>query len=154
MTPIDRLLTHGCLLACLLLASLLAQAAETWDDDWLKSAKNTLESTKETLEGAGSREIDPAQVAFLKKALLPTGAHELVIKESTRVSPPAVLITGFGDSAVNLELRCFIRNIDKRMQVFSDLCFAIDGAFRETGIQIPYPQQDLYVKEWPDRSRP
>lgn len=73
--------------------------------------------------------------------------HDMVITESNRVSAPVVLMTGFGDSALNLELRCFIRSIDSRAQVFSDLCFAINAAFREESIEIPFPQRDVYVKE-------
>ncbi|MDZ4154753.1 mechanosensitive ion channel domain-containing protein [Methylicorpusculum sp.] len=72
--------------------------------------------------------------------------HDMVITESNRVSAPVVLMTGFGDSALNLELRCFIRSIDNRAQVFSDLCFAINAAFREASIEIPFPQRDVHVK--------
>jgi small-conductance mechanosensitive channel len=73
--------------------------------------------------------------------------HDMVIIESNRVAAPVVLMTGFGDSALNLELRCFIRSIDNRAQVFSDLCFAINAAFREENIEIPFPQRDVHVKE-------
>ncbi|PKM37931.1 MAG: hypothetical protein CVV06_03300 [Gammaproteobacteria bacterium HGW-Gammaproteobacteria-10] len=73
--------------------------------------------------------------------------HNMVITESNRVAAPVVLMTGFGDSALNVELRCFIRSIDNRAQVFSDLCFAIDAALREEGIEIPFPQHDVHVKE-------
>lgn len=73
--------------------------------------------------------------------------HDMVITESNQVSAPVVLMTGFGDSALHLELRCFIRSIDNRAQVFSDLCFAINAAFREESIEIPFPQRDVHVKE-------
>jgi small-conductance mechanosensitive channel len=36
------------------------------------------------------------------------------------------------------------------MQVISDINFAIDQAFRDNGIEIPFPQQDVYLKEVPD----
>lgn len=58
----------------------------------------------------------------------------------------SVLFLEFGDSSLNFELRCFIRNIDSRIQVLSDLNFAIDQAFRENGIEIPFPQRDVHIK--------
>jgi potassium-dependent mechanosensitive channel len=62
---------------------------------------------------------------------------------------PKVLFLGFGDSALNFELRCFVRNIDERLSVVSDLNFAIDAAFRAEGIEIPFPQRDVHVRSLP-----
>jgi len=59
---------------------------------------------------------------------------------------PFVLFLGFGDSSLNFELRAFIRNIDHRLRVISDLNFAIDAAFREAGIEIPFPQRDIHIR--------
>ena len=58
-----------------------------------------------------------------------------------------VMFLAFGDSSLNFELRCFIRNIDNRIQVISDLNFSIDKKFRENGIEIPFPQHDVHIKE-------
>jgi len=69
--------------------------------------------------------------------------HPEVIKGSPRVRDPQVLFLAFAESSLNFELRCFIRDIDKRFRVTSDMNFAIDAAFRERGIQIPFPQRDL-----------
>ncbi len=62
---------------------------------------------------------------------------------------PKVMFRSFGESSLDFELRCFIVNIDKRLQVMSDLNFAIDAAFREHGVEIPFPQRDLHIKNWP-----
>ncbi|WJW76072.1 mechanosensitive ion channel [Thiohalobacter sp. IOR34] len=62
---------------------------------------------------------------------------------------PRVLFRAFGDSSLDFELRCFIYDIDKRLRVISDLNFAIDAAFREAGIEIPFPQRDVHVRDWP-----
>jgi len=59
---------------------------------------------------------------------------------------PKVLFMEFGDSALLFELRIFIQNIDNKYQATSDLNFAIDAAFRENNIQIPFPQRDLHIK--------
>ena len=69
--------------------------------------------------------------------------NEDVIKGSPQLPDPGVLFLGFGDSSLNFELRAIIPNIDQRMRVISDLNFAIDAAFREQGIEIPFPQRDL-----------
>ena len=73
--------------------------------------------------------------------------HPEVIKSG--LSPePQVLFLGFGDSSLNFELRCHIRNIDERLRVISDMNFAIDAKFRENGIEIPFPQRDLHIRDW------
>lgn len=69
--------------------------------------------------------------------------NEDVIKGNPQLPDPDVLFLGFGDSSLNFELRAIIPNIDQRMRVISDLNFAIDAAFREQGIEIPFPQRDL-----------
>lgn len=81
------------------------------------------------------------------------GEHPSVITEGT-VPPPKVLFRSFGDSALNFEVRCFVRNIDERLQVVSDINFAIEAAFREEGIEIPFQQRDVRVKNWPQRLGP
>ncbi len=73
--------------------------------------------------------------------------HTKVISDGS-APEPKVLFMSFGDSSLNFELRAFIQNIDERLQVVSDLNFAIDAAFREHGIEIPFPQRDLHVRSW------
>jgi potassium efflux system protein len=72
--------------------------------------------------------------------------HPLVISDGLRVSPPRVLFRGFGDSSLNFELRCFIRNVDQRLATQSDLNFAIEKVLRAADIQIPFPQRDLHLR--------
>jgi small-conductance mechanosensitive channel len=72
--------------------------------------------------------------------------HPLVMADSSRVSQPRVLFRGFGDSSLNFELRCFIRNVDQRLGTLSDLNFAIEKGLREAGIEIPFPQRDLHLR--------
>ncbi len=67
---------------------------------------------------------------------------------------PVALFKGFGDSSLDFELRVWIRNIERRYHVTSDLNFAIDKAFRENGIEIPFPQRDLHVRSWSDKAAP
>lgn len=77
--------------------------------------------------------------------------HPRVIKDA--LSPePRVLFRAFGDSSLDFELRVFIYNIDERIVIISDLNFAIDRAFREAGIEIPFPQRDVHVRDLPGNS--
>jgi len=72
--------------------------------------------------------------------------HPLVMLDGKRVSPPLVLFRGFGDSSLDFELRCFIREVDMRLRTQSDLNYAIERKFREAGIEIPFPQRDVHVR--------
>ena len=64
-----------------------------------------------------------------------------------RVPPPVVFFLGFGESALEFELRCFIGDTDDFVVVLSDLHFAVDQAFRDAGIVIPFPQRDLHLQQ-------
>ncbi len=73
--------------------------------------------------------------------------HPLTLPDGTPGVPDThVYFTEFGDSALMFELRTFIRDASKRGSVASDLRFAIDRAFRENKITIPFPQRDVWMK--------
>ncbi|MFQ5546337.1 MAG: mechanosensitive ion channel family protein, partial [Acidiferrobacterales bacterium] len=80
--------------------------------------------------------------------------HPSVIKDSPQIPDPMVMFLAFGDSSLNFELRCYIDQIDYRLWVLSDMNFAIDKAFREHGIEIPFPQRDLHIRNWPTGEPP
>ena len=74
--------------------------------------------------------------------------HEEIIGDGS--SPqPRVLFLAFGESSLDFELRCHIKNIDMRRIVISDINFAVDRAFRAHGIEIPFPQRDVHIRNWP-----
>ena len=60
--------------------------------------------------------------------------------------PPRVSLESFGDSSLNFVLRCFLPNLDNRGTVIHELHMAIDREFREAGIEIAFPQQDVHVR--------
>lgn len=72
----------------------------------------------------------------------------------TRRPAPYVMFKDFGDSALIFELRCYLYDIGQIIIVSTDLRFAIDKAFREHGIQIPFPQRDLHIKEFNRQTDP
>ncbi len=89
----------------------------------------------------------------------PEQAMEILLeasKASSRVlrnPPPAARLMGFGDSGIDLELRVWIRDPQEGVaNVRSDVNVEIWKGFNEAGIRIPYPQQDLHVKEMPARA--
>jgi len=70
-------------------------------------------------------------------------AHHGVLKEPG----PSVLFDSFGDSALNFVLRVWTRDFSTVPGVLrSELYFAISRAFKEQGIEIPFPQRDLHIK--------
>jgi len=59
---------------------------------------------------------------------------------------PKVFLTLFADSSINLELGFWIADPEEgRGNVTSDINIAIWRAFREHGIEIPFPQRDVRV---------
>ena len=74
--------------------------------------------------------------------------NEEVINDGS-APKPLVLFIAFGDNSLNFELRCHLANIDKRLLVKSAINYQIDRAFREHNISMPFPQRDLYIKEFP-----
>ena len=61
-------------------------------------------------------------------------------------SPPRVFLTSFADSAINLELGFWIADPEEgKGNVLSDINLAIWRAFKENGIQIPFPQREVRV---------
>lgn len=60
---------------------------------------------------------------------------------------PAVFLTGFGDSAVNLELSVWINDPQNGFfMTQSEILLAIWDKFHEHGVEIPYPQRDLHLR--------
>lgn len=72
--------------------------------------------------------------------------HPQTMHGGLAVPDPRVLFRAFGESSLDFELRFFIPQIDERLIVISDINFAVDAAFREEGIEIPFPQRDLHFK--------
>jgi len=70
-----------------------------------------------------------------------------VILNNPRLHDPKVLFKSFGDSSLDFELRFFVRNIQDKFDIQSDVNYAIDKAFRENNIEIPFPQRVVYLKD-------
>ena len=61
--------------------------------------------------------------------------------------PSDVIFKGFGDSSLDFELRVWTaRQVTTPLVIASDLYFKIFGAFKQEGIEIPFPQRDLHLR--------
>jgi potassium efflux system protein len=59
---------------------------------------------------------------------------------------PSAFFVGFGDSALNFELRFWSARQESWFQLKSDVTTSVAKALREAGIEIPFPQRDLHVR--------
>lgn len=84
---------------------------------------------------------DPDQVHEILLSLASDHAQVLKFPE------PFVIFKGFGDSSLNFELRCYVGRATDMITVASDLRYAIVHAFRAGEIEIPFPQQDLHLRD-------
>ncbi len=60
--------------------------------------------------------------------------------------PPQVLFKDFGESSLDFELLAWLADPRDENAVASETRFAIDRAFRERGIEIPFPQRDVHLR--------
>jgi small-conductance mechanosensitive channel len=64
---------------------------------------------------------------------------------------PACLLVGFGENAINLQLRAWIRDPQNGVtNIKSELLLGIWRRFREHDIELPFPQRVLYHKSVPE----
>ncbi len=107
-----------------------------------------------TLSDGIGRVIIPVGVAYgsntkkVREIILRVAKdHPQVIQNDPGITPPRVLFRDFADSSLLFELRCFVKNVDYRLVVESDLRYAIDDAFRAENIEIPFPQRVVYMHQ-------
>lgn len=66
---------------------------------------------------------------------------------------PSVIFTGFGESSLDFQLRCWVDDFSQSLQVASELRIAINRALGDAGIEIPYPQRDIRIRPAEDSDR-
>lgn len=61
---------------------------------------------------------------------------------------PQVLMTGFGDSSLDFTLLVWVKSesVKRPALLTSDYLWALDDAFRQFKIEVPFPQRDLHIK--------
>jgi small-conductance mechanosensitive channel len=94
-----------------------------------------------TIKVGVAYDSDPDEV---RKVLLECAdEHSQVLK----FPAPAALLLNFGASSLDFELRCHIANVNQHIVIKSDLHYAILRRFRAVGIEIPFPQQEILVRQ-------
>jgi potassium efflux system protein len=60
-------------------------------------------------------------------------------------------MVNFGDSSLDFQLRVWVtgQGVRQPIQVKAAYYWALESKFREYGIQIPFPQRDLHMREMP-----
>lgn len=102
-----------------------------------------------TLNDSTIRLIVPVGVSYssdarlVERALLEIGRRQTTVLADPE---PSVVFGGFGDSALNFELRVFLPGIDHLVATRHALHLAILERFRQDGIEISFPQRDLHIR--------
>jgi small-conductance mechanosensitive channel len=79
----------------------------------------------------------------LELLLAAARAHPGVLAEPA----PVALFLGFRDSALNFELRAWTGHFSQWVAIRSELGVAVYAALRDAGIEIPFPQREVRLRE-------
>ena len=105
--------------------------------------------TNYTHGSAVGRIIVPVGVAYgndtrkIEAILQPlAAAHPMVLLDPA----PSVVFQGFGADSLNFEIRALLRDINYGLTVKSELNHQIAEIFAEQGIEIPFAQRDIWIR--------
>ncbi len=75
--------------------------------------------------------------------------RQLDIDEIMKVPEPRVYLQTFADSAIEFRVLFWVENFDMWVVIRNQVMRGIFKAFKENGIEIPFPQRDLNFKNFP-----
>ncbi|WP_295539958.1 mechanosensitive ion channel domain-containing protein [uncultured Thiohalocapsa sp.] len=129
-----------------------ATTVRTWDRQELLVPNKELITgriTNWTLSDSINRVVVPVGIEYGSDTRKALQILAEVARENERVlEDPAPIITfeGFGNDALTLVLRCFLADMDYRLDTITVLHQAIDDRFRTAGIGIAFPQRDIHLR--------
>ncbi|MDD3398143.1 MAG: mechanosensitive ion channel [Candidatus Methanomethylophilaceae archaeon] len=90
-----------------------------------------------------------SDISMVKKAMMEAAMdHPEVLKTPDEM--PIVRFLGFGDSSLNFRLFTWVADFRDHYRILGELRESIDANFREYGIEIPFPQRDIWIREKKD----
>lgn len=84
-----------------------------------------------------------SDLVLVTEVLLESAAME---KNIVSEPAPKVVFLGFGDNSLNFELWVWTERIDQRFLIFSSLNHIIQYNCRRRGINMPFPQRDIWLR--------
>lgn len=91
-----------------------------------------------------------SDVDLVKRVLVEAAQAEPLVCETPE---PWVQFRAFGDSSLDFEVRCWIDDPARRGRALDAVNTLIYRKLAEHGLEIPFPQRDLHIKELPPRRR-
>ncbi|WP_228780235.1 mechanosensitive ion channel domain-containing protein [Aquiflexum lacus] len=76
-------------------------------------------------------------------------ANELAKDEILKSPEPRVFLQTFADNSVNFRVLFWVNDVDIWIMIRDQVMRGIFKAFKNNDIEIPFPQRDLYVKDYP-----
>jgi len=131
-------------------------------DDVEISIPNAVMGNAKITNESGGPAVDhririPIGVAYGTEPQKVVDALEAVAKDEEMIldlPAPRARMRGFGPSSVDFELLGWIKFPEQRGLALHRVLMAIDKRFREEGIVIPFPQQDVHIKAMPEIFEP
>ena len=84
-----------------------------------------------------------SDVQLVKRLLLETASEHPAVLDTPA---PWVIFNNFGASSLDFVLRFWVRHVDLALSTSSEIREAIDLKFRESNVEIPFPQMDVHVR--------
>ena len=103
-----------------------------------------------TMSGEDIRLRIPFSVAYesdIERAKVLLVQAALEVKGVKPDPAPIVIVRGFGQSEVNLQLRVWIVEARNRRRIADEITGIALDAFARAGVEIPYPKRVLYIKQ-------